>query len=117
MSVSQVLRRSVTVGELFIAALLTSHPALAQERSFIYERIDVTVDVPTNGVLTVTETMTLDYRGGPFTAASRDIALQQLDDIRDITLYEGEQVYTTAPASNVAGTYTVERRQDAVNVQ
>jgi len=117
MSVSQVLRCGIIVGVLLIAALLTSHSAIAQERSFTYERIDVTVDVSPNGMLTVTETMTLDYQGGSFTTASRDIALQRLDDIHNITLQEGERAYAATQTGTASGTYTVERRQDAVTVQ
>jgi hypothetical protein len=99
-----------------LLALLLSAPASAQTKSFSYDRIDVTIDVRPDGTLDVAETMTLAYQGGPFSSANRAIALQRLDNLREIAVGEGAQAYTEAQSDKRPGTFVVQRAADNVKV-
>jgi uncharacterized membrane protein YgcG len=76
-----------------------------QTKSYVYDRIDVVIDVRADGVLMVTETLTLTYTGGPFRYAERAIALQRLDRVRDISLHEDDVAYAEAQNGEVPGTF------------
>jgi hypothetical protein len=115
MRLRRTLTRALTAW-LALLVLFTADRAAAQSKAFFYERIDVTVDVLSDGTLAVAETMTLNYQGGPFTSANRAIALQRLDDIRDIGLREGGQEYTQAADGKQPGTFVVERSGDSAKV-
>jgi hypothetical protein len=62
-------------------------------RDFVWRQIDTRVAVQADGVLAVTETMTLGYTGGPFTFAYRDLPDRRLDGITSISVSDGEQTY------------------------
>jgi hypothetical protein len=106
----------VAVAILLALLALPMGAALAQQKSFVYDRIDVQVDVHADGRLDVAETMTLAYTGGPFSFVSRSIALQRLDDIRDIQLSEGGRAYTEAQGSQQPGSFKTERSADTLKV-
>ncbi|MEM8531591.1 MAG: DUF2207 domain-containing protein [Chloroflexota bacterium] len=89
----------------------------AQEKAYVYDRIDVVVNVHEDGLLDVSETMTFDYTGGPFRSAVREIPFEKLDDIRNMTVREGEQTYTEATDGEAPGTYIVTRENDMVWVK
>ena len=67
--------------------------ASAQDRSFVWQQLDTVVDVRSDGVLGVSETLTLRYNGGPFTFAFRDLPNRRLDGITNITVADAEGAY------------------------
>ena len=97
--------------------VLSSSFVFAQEKTYVYDRIDVVVNVHEDGLLDVSETMTFDYTGGPFRSAVREIPFEKLDDIRNVTVREGEQIYTEAADGASPETYTVTRENDMVRVK
>lgn len=85
-----VLRLFLLVLVLMLV-LVGNSPTLAQERSYSYERIDVTLDIDEDGTLAVNERTTFRFQGGeerPFTRAYREIKHYRLDDIDTIRVYE-----------------------------
>jgi hypothetical protein len=102
-----------------LLALLLALPAgaaLAQSKSFVYDRISVDVDVRADGTLDVTEIMTLKYTGGPFSFVSRSIALMRLDEVRDVGLSEGQRAYTEASSGKTPGTFVAEQADGKLKV-
>jgi uncharacterized membrane protein YgcG len=91
-------------------------PAIAQEKSYVYERMDVNLTLQPNGTLDVAETLKIRYTGGPITFANRGIPFKRLDNIADIKLTEGQLPYKLATSGKQSGTFVVERGGDKVNV-
>lgn len=72
---------------------ITVGVANAQDRSFVWQQLDTVVDVRDDGMLGVSETLTLRYSGGPFTFAFRDLPNRRLDGISNITVADAEGAY------------------------
>lgn len=68
---------------LLIAALLAANisPTAAQEKSYSADRFDVDVVVEEGGSLSVTETVTYHFVGGPFTYVFRELPTDHTDGI------------------------------------
>jgi hypothetical protein len=116
--------RTASFSLRIIAALLAVVSAFfavgatqAQEKSYRYDRIDVTVDVRPDGTLDVAETMTLNYTGGPFHGVGREIALQRIDRVYDISVSDDNGAYTAAQSGETPGTYVVEQTTGAATVR
>ncbi len=101
---------------LFALALLFSPAAFAQEKSYRYAAIDVAITVQPDGILDVSETLVYDFQGGPFTRASRTIALQKLDEIRDITLSDESGAYRAVSQNVEPGTFMLERSRNGIKI-
>jgi hypothetical protein len=81
---------------LFVGLLVGN--AAAQEKSYSAERFDVAVSVEEDGSLLVTETVTFNFVGGPFTFVFRELETDLTDGITNIRvavngrpLSEGDQ--------------------------
>jgi len=79
-----------------IVLALVTLPAIAnaQDKSFVWQRIESDVTVQQDGWLHVRETLTLRYGGGPFTFAYRDMPIDYLESISNIMVRDAERVYT-----------------------
>jgi uncharacterized membrane protein YgcG len=88
-----------------LLALMVGGLALAQERSYQYDQIEVDLVVQPNGTLVVTETLTLAFTGGPFQRASRGIAFDRLDSIENVSVSEGATSYTLSSTADTPGTF------------
>lgn len=86
------------------------------DASYLWERVETQVEVQRAGGLVVTETLTVRFRGGPFTTVFRDLPSEYLDSISEFRVSEGEQAYTqvTRRLTREPGTFAVyeeDRRQ------
>lgn len=84
-----------------------------QERSVTYERYDVDIAIQTDGTLLVAETYQLRFQG-QFTTGFAEIPLDNVSDIVDVQVREGDRVYSEGGGG--PGTFTTERRFDAIRV-
>lgn len=116
MRIHPILNR-VLLSFLALWLVWPASPVFAQEKAYVYDRIDVVVNVHEDGLLDVSETMTFDYTGGPFRSAVREIPFEKLDDIRNMTVREGEQTYTEVTDGETPGTYIVTRENDMLRVK
>lgn len=71
--------RKLVVALLFF--LLATGHAAAQEKSYSAERFDVAVSIAEDGSLLVTETVTFDFQGGPFTFVYRELETDLTDGV------------------------------------
>ena len=101
-----IFHRRTLILMLLVLLALPSGAALAQSKAFIYDRINVDLDVRSDGTLDVAEMITLRYTGGPFSSASRSLALTRLDEVRDVRLSEGQRTYAEASSGKTPGTLT-----------
>lgn len=112
------MRTLLVLLAVLLTALLAPHPIAAQaDRSYVYEEIAVDLTLLPGGDLSVVETYTYRFTGGPFQRALRGIAAVRLDEIRNIGLAEGAQPYSPAGSGEQPGTYVVERSPDEVLVR
>ncbi len=102
MHVSRWLPRLVRLGRgrvvptillvLFLGLVLPAtvpHQVDAQvSKAIEWARFDVDLELRQDGSYRVTERQTIDFQGGPFTNGFRDIALRNIDDIRNVRVSE-----------------------------
>jgi uncharacterized protein (TIGR04222 family) len=79
-----------------ILLALVTLPAIAhaQDRSFVWQRIESDVTVQQDGRVHVRETLTLRYEGGPFTFAYRDMPTDYLERVSNISVRNNERAFT-----------------------
>jgi hypothetical protein len=97
--------------------LLLPATAAAQERSYVFQQVDVDLQLRADGSLEVAERYTYRFSGGPFQRALRGIARDGVDDIRNISVSEGDEAYRSAFQGEEPGTYIVENNLDEVLVR
>jgi hypothetical protein len=107
---------------LSVAGILSGEErVLAQEqRSYVYEQVDVILELQENGSLQVVETTTFAFRGGqekPFTFAFRDIKMQRLDNISDIQVSVAGTPYEEVNEGEKPGTYIIQPQDDTIRVK
>lgn len=111
---------------LLASGFLLPPPALAQSKTFVWERLDVEITVLPNGDFLVQETQVILFTSGTFTFGYRAIPADRLDSISDVEVWEDGQpcrVSVTqeekeyrirwemaAPRSNSRHTYVVRYR-------
>ena len=76
----------VTLLIVAVFCLLATPAAAQSERSYTAERFDVTIAIQEDGSLLVTETLALDFQGGPFTYVFRHLPTAKTDSV---TVLEG----------------------------
>jgi uncharacterized membrane protein YgcG len=108
-------------GALMMVLLVTllSGTVHAQEREYVYQHIDVVLDVQADGTIQVRETQTFAFQGGeeePFSFATRDIALHRLESISDVYVSTADNRYRRAAQGEEAGTFTIEQHTDQMSV-
>lgn len=118
-SLTPHLKKLLLIG-LLLAGLLgiLYQTALAQPKSFVWDRYDVVITLQPNGELHVEETQTLNFVGEPFTFGYATIPTGSAgnnDGIRNLTIREGDLLYTQASGGR-PGTYTVTNSSDEVRI-
>lgn len=97
---NSMLKRLLPFSLLLLLLLLTPPTALAQ-KTFFWDAFDVDIRLRADGTLDVTEHQTLVFDGGDFSFGFATIPYQRLDNIRNVTVREGDRVYdrssTNAP--------------------
>lgn len=78
---------------LFLFACILITGCSQNNKSFVWERIDSTVNVRADGTLGVSETLKLRYSGGPFTFAFRDLPDRRLDGMNNIRVEDASGAY------------------------
>lgn len=93
---------------LFVFIVIWGYPASAQERTMVWRHWDVIIDNfdTYQNQFDVAEIYDVQFTGS-FSWGSAVIPLNNLDDIRDIRVYE-EDVLLTSGCSQAPGTYCVE---------
>ena len=76
----------------------------------VYNRFDVTIAVQANGDFRVTETQNITYPSGSYMRAARAININNVTDIKDVTVGEGTQNYTQAQSGTTTNTFTTTRK-------
>lgn len=71
-----------------LAAGLPERGAAQSDRSVVWERYDVTLDLRQDGSLHVVERQTVRFRGGPFSSAFAEIPLARIEEIRNVAVSE-----------------------------
>lgn len=99
------MRRMIGIVFLMLAALLLAGFA-RQTKEFVWQNIQSDVQVQADGRLSVTETLTLRYTGGPFTFAFRDLPNRRLDRIESISVRDQEGSYQQVDDSDSSVPYT-----------
>lgn len=88
-----VLRIFLLVGLATFLLPATGHfsgPAVAQSRSVAWATFDVSLDLRPDGSYHITERQEIDFLGGPFRAAFREIPLGRIEDIGNIRVTQIE---------------------------
>lgn len=107
------MKRRVWPFILGALAALAVAAAPLQQRNVTYQRYDVVIDVQRDGSLLVTETYELRFEG-EFRTGFAEIPLDNVTDIVDVTVREGERPYVQG--GYATGTFTLERGYDAIRV-
>lgn len=97
----------------------------AQERSVVWDRVDVTVELREDGSLAVTERDTIEFRGGPFRQGFREIPLGRIENYGNVRVGEvvGDEVrpYAYVPLGqftrNTPDIYTYEQVGSLLRVE
>lgn len=90
-------------------------PAAAQEsRSFVWEALDVAIDLLPDGTFAVAETHRIRFNGS-YQRAFREIDLQRLGSITEVQVGEPGQPYRDG--LNQAGTFSVSRGDGKLRIQ
>lgn len=89
------------------------NPGSALAADVVYNRFDANIAVQSNGDFRVTETQNITYPSGTFTRAARTININNVTDIKDITVSEGTQNYTQAQSGTTANTFVTTRKTTA----
>ncbi len=74
---------------IIITAIFAPAIAMAQSRSYYYNRIDTTITVNSDSTLTVEEKQTYNYTG-KYTVGWRSIDLNKLGSVTDVEVFDGE---------------------------
>lgn len=107
---------------LLVMALLPllalASPAAAA-KSFVWQRVDTSVQVRADGTLHVVEALTLRYTGGPFTFAYRDLAERRLDSLSNIAVSADDRPFQRVgeKEGSTPYTYSVFRSNGAQRVR
>ncbi|HFC12382.1 MAG TPA: DUF2207 domain-containing protein, partial [Anaerolineae bacterium] len=96
--------------------LFTVNTAYAQ-KTFFWDAFDVDVRLRDDGNLDITEQQTIVFGGGNFTFGFAIIPFNRLDDINNITVREGDQVYRQVSTGGEPYTFTAERSSDEIEIR
>ena len=88
-------------------------PGSALAADVVYNRFDVAIAVQSNGDLRITETQDITYPSGSYTRAARTININNVTDIKDVTVSAGTQNYTQAQGGTAANTFITTRKTTA----
>lgn len=97
-----------------LVALAVAVPALApaayaQERSLVWERFDVDIQVRTDGSFTVDERQTIRFTSGTFRVGFREIPIRNFTRLDDWTITDGRgNVYRRAVSGEETYTFVVQ---------
>ena len=101
---------SFILGIVLAGLILTNfNTTQAQGKSFVWEQYDVVITLQPNGELHVEETQTLNFSGEPFTFGFATIPVGSAgnnDGIRNLTVREGDVVYSENRSSQPNTFYT-----------
>ena len=67
--------------------------AYAQDKTYHWERFDVTIAVQPNGDFVVEETQAIAFTSGEFRFGYRNIPTDRLEQITDVQVWEGNRQY------------------------
>jgi hypothetical protein len=99
----------LSIGLWIVALLFTASPILAQEKSLVWERFDVDIQVNKNGTFEVREHQTIRFTQGSFSSGYRDIPIHNFSylDGWEITDDQGN-IYTRRNGGNEPYTFSVD---------
>lgn len=103
------MRRWAILIPLLVAAGLLAGWQGGQTKHYSADRFDVEVTVLPDGSARVAETVTLNFQGGPFTYAFREIPTRRADGITDFALTEDGRAY---PPGAGEGQLEIRKRGD-----
>lgn len=113
---------------IIITAVFAPAIAKAQNRSYYYDNIDVTVTVNQDSTLTVEEEQTYNYTG-KYTVGWRSINLNKLGSVTDVEVFDGETgqkldrasvrpvTDTSLPTQNDYGKYATFKQNGHQNIE
>ncbi len=101
---------------LLLSFLAVSNVAYAQ-KTFYWEAFDVDLRLRADGTMDVTEQQTLVFGGDDFTFGFAIIPYNRLDDIRNISVREGDRVYRQTNLGGQPYTFTAEDLGDELEIR
>jgi len=96
-----------TAGELARRAQATAAAPRGQDKALYWQRYDVDITVRTDGDMRIVETQELVFTSGTFRYGQREIALNRLSNISDVTVAEEGGPQYTLSSSGALYTYSV----------
>ena len=111
------MRRIVVVALVTLGLLATHISLAAQARSVFWRRWDVLIDNvdTTNNQFSVTETYDVNF-SGRFTFGSAVIPYRNLEDIRNIQVFDGGKPLRSSCAGQQSGTFCASRSGDELSI-
>jgi len=101
------MRRLLSLALAVVLAAVLAQTSWAQEKQYYWDAIDVDITVLENSDIRVVETQTFVFTQGTFRFAYRDIPMDRLESITEVTVSEDGLDYT--PGREVAQGFTTSR--------
>lgn len=101
-----------------LAAFAPAQAAAAAE-TVRYDRFDVEFVIAPSGDFRITESQDVNFQGGTYRRASRNIGLANTQDIKDIAVGENGQAYTLArdATAQTPNTFTTRRNESTLTIE
>ncbi len=96
------MKKNRLLGLLIITALFLglAGAVQAQDKTYIWDRLDVDITVLDNSDIRIVETQQFTYTSGEFHFGYREIPTGRLESIADVEVWEGERQYQRGHGSN-----------------
>jgi hypothetical protein len=101
-----------------VASPVLSPAVHAQEKSLVWQRFDVDIEVMRDGTFEVAEHQTIRFTSGSFTSGFRDIPINNLDYIDDWAMQDDDgNVYRLSNGGTEPYTFTVDEQSGSYTVR
>ena len=102
-----------------LSALTPARASAAESQPVRYDRFDVEIAIQANGDFRVTESQDVNFLGGPYKKASRNIGLANTQEVKDAIISEDGRAYTLAQNATAQSpnTYTTRSNSSALTIE
>ncbi len=113
------MKKALPIAAIALFLLLLSMPAPAARsasKSVYWERLDVNIEVMTNGDLKITETQKLHFVGGPFHHGYREFSTAHTTGVSDVSVTDDEGKQYSSGYSEEPYTFKVSREDQKIRI-
>jgi len=113
------MKKAFPVVAVALFLLLLSLPApvaRSASKSVYWERLDVNIEVMTNGDLKITETQKIHFVGGPFHHGYREFSTAQTTGVSDVSITDDEGRQYASDPSGEPYTFKVSREDQKIRI-